>query len=677
MHSTLVVHAIFTSPLRKLRPSRRPPAQSGERLIIVGNGMVSSKLCEYLVRAGLNKTLRITIVGEESHPAYDRIRLSEYTLHQNPSELLLHDRDWYEDQNLTLITGIRVTALERELNSIHLSTGRRLNYDHLVLVTGARPFTPPIPGINSKGVLLYRTIDDLKKLVESARGHKRVAVVGGGLLGLEAAQASMNLGLEPTVLEQAEYLMPRQLNQRASSLLESYLRDLGIHLRLGASLKAIQRENEELLLDLGDGEHIKTDLVVISAGIVPNSELAEEAGLPTGLRGGVIVDEHLQSEDPKIFAIGECALLNGKTYGLASPGYEMAKHVAQRLAGKRVYPLAEPDTSTRLKMLGVDVTVVGDPLEEGRQVQFSSDRSYRMMILGPNGKLRGALGVGPWPEAGQLQSLLYAKARMRKKEEASFLQGGTLSPQDSNSSITQWPNDRIVCNCLRIPKDAITKAMSQVGSDADEVADHTGASTVCGSCRPLVEELCGASSIRTKPKSVRLLFGISLGALLAALITILTPPPAMADSVLSWWYQVDQFWRDGRIKQISGFSLLGVCLVGLTFSLRKRIPWLRLGQFAYWRVFHTAFGFLALIGLFVHTGFRFGHNLNFWLMFTFVGLNLLGAIAGIVAALEGSGTSRKALIARRLRPLLSYAHLILFWPLPVLLTFHILTVYLY
>ncbi|MEM7385764.1 MAG: (2Fe-2S)-binding protein, partial [Verrucomicrobiota bacterium] len=251
-------------------------------------------------------------------------------------------------------------------------------------------------------------------------------------------------------------------------------------------------------------------------------------------------------------------------------------------------------------------------------------------------------------------------------------------PKGGGVEIAGLPDSRIICNCLRISKGEILTCVSESGCGADGVADRTGASTVCGSCRPLIDQICGGGfPSRKSAVSFRSLLFVSIAALCVVLLTVMAPPVAMADSVESLRFRFDQFWRDPLVKQISGFSLLGIFLIGLLLSLRKRFAWFRIGRFAKWRFFHASFGLLALVALFFHTGFRFGHNLNFWLMFTFVGLNLLGAVAGVVTAIESSGVSSVALRARRFRPFLTYAHIILFWPLPVLLTFHILSVYLY
>lgn len=669
--------ATYTSVLSKPRPSRREAVGKDERIIIVGNGMVGCKLCESLIQAGVHRTARILVVGAERIPAYDRIRLSSYVDHQDPARLILHEAAWYEDHNITLRSGDPVVKIDRPRGKVELKSGARFAYDRLVLATGSRAFMPPIEGITHPNVFPYRSLNDLDDLIAAASGKTKLVVLGGGLLGLEAAQAAQKLGLNTSIVEQAAFLMPRQLNRRAATRLEQIVNTLDIDVHTGDTVQRVENRLDSLVLKFADRAPLETDLVIVAAGITPNCELAKTAGLAVGLRGGVIVNEQLETSDPNIFAIGECALLNGQIYGLAAPGFAMARHLVKRLLGCKTEAFPRPDLSTRLKMMGVEVTTIGDPLEEGRRIEYEDSDCYRMLILEPRGALRGGLGVGPWPESGRIQALYSSSANTREKEEHNFVRKGALAPQSAEIAIARWPGTRVVCNCMHVTKGELTLCLTSHGRDPELLAKATGASTVCGSCRPLLNELCGSVEERAKPVGVRSLLAISGLALLLAATTFLGPNPPVPDSVESWWYGVDRIWTDGQIKQITGFTLLGLSLAGLLLSLRKRFKWFRFGHFARWRVLHTALGLTALVGLFVHTGFRFGHNLNFWLMFSFVGLSILGGCAGVVSALESSGSSRRALAARRFRPILSYAHLVLFWPLPVLVTFHILSVYFY
>lgn len=644
--------------------------------MVVGNGMVSAKLCEELVALQLHEKLDISVYGEEPFTAYNRVRLSDYVTTRSHTALELLSSNWYHDHNIKLHTGTSVTKVSREEQIITLSSGEEASYDLLVFATGSRPLVPPIRGSDHPSVFCYRTISDLEEIITKTEGESSAVIIGGGLLGIEAAQAIQKLGLKATIIERANFLMPQQLTQEAGTLLKREITQQKIAVHTGIQNTEIHHQPGSLQLALDQEIELQADLVLISAGIQPNSELAEEANLPVGVRGGIVVNDDLETEDPSIFALGECALLHGRTYGLVAPGNLMARHLALRLAGKKIYSLAPLDTSTRLKMLGVDVITIGEPLQEGRRLEFISDDCYRSLNIGPKKRLIGALAVGNWHESGRLQQLIAGQKSISAKQEKYFLQEGLLFPGQEISDPTKWPKTQIVCNCTTTNKETILACMTACQNDPDRICSATGAGSVCGSCRPLVEQLCGLTPQSTTQNKVGVigLLAASIIALALTAYTIIGPPATMADSVESFSYKIDQLWRDNLIKQISGYSLTAIFTIGLLISLRKRLPWFTWGKFANWRFFHALFGLISLAALWAHTGFHFGANLNWWLMFVFVALNLLGAIAGIVAAIEAKGTSETM---RRLRPILTKAHLILFWPLPILLTFHILSVYLY
>ena len=244
--------------------------------------MVGAKFCEALVAENLHQDLEITVVGEESLPAYNRVKLSTYVDHRTSTTLEIFLRSWYESHNIDLTTGVRVLSIDRRRKFLTLDSGAPLPYDELILATGSRPFVPPIPGHDSYRVHLYRTIADLDKIILYASKKKSAAVIGGGLLGLEAAQALQSLGLKITLIERANFLMPQQLDQSAADLLQDKVLDQGISLQLGIQNTSIAETSEGLSLSLDDTISLKVDMVLISAGIKPNSELAESAGLPTG-----------------------------------------------------------------------------------------------------------------------------------------------------------------------------------------------------------------------------------------------------------------------------------------------------------------------------------------------------------------------------------------------------------
>lgn len=668
----------YTSVKKALKPTKIPKISKGAKVVIVGNGMAGCHFCKGLVNRGLSKVCDITVLGAEAIPAYDRIHLSDYVDNESTEDLILQGVEWYEENGIRLVLGAYVTNVDTEQKSLVTAGGERYDYDVLVFATGSSAFCPSMEGADNEKVILYRTVEDVEKIVSTARGKTHATVIGGGLLGLEAAQAVQKLGLQASVLQLGGHLMSAQLNPAGAQVLKGKVEQAGIEVLTLANTKKVSNNKEGLQLDLADGRSLDTDFVIVAAGIRANSSVAEKAGIKCGIRGGIIVDNNLQTSADDVFAIGECALFEGQTFGLAAPGYAMADHVVCRLAGDKIKPLEKPDMSTKLKMVGVDVTTIGDALEEGVLYEFKSDDVYRALNLSPKGELLGALGVGEWAESTRLQTLYNKGGVIQEKEREYFVKEGVLSENSGEDSVIHWADNSLVCNCMSVTKGDIIACFKTCGKDPDAIAKETSCSEVCGSCRPLLEELCGAETLTpNKPVGVKSLMVFSIIAALGVLAILISPPAPIADSVESWYYKVDKLWRSSVVKQITGYTMMGVFLLGLLISLRKRFKWFRFGHFNNWRVFHSIFGVVSLVTLFAHTGFHFGHNLNYWLMLTFVLLNLLGGFAGVFAAIESSGITGMALVARKYRPVLTYAHLVLFWPLPILLVFHIASVYLY
>ena len=302
-------------------------------VVVVGNGMVGLRFCEDLCDADWSDRFDIVAIGEEPHAAYDRVHLSDFFSGRSAEDLTLAPVEWYEDKGIPLHRNERVVSIDRNARCVSTGRGRRFRYDALVLATGSSPFVPPIAGRDRPGVFVYRTIEDVEAIREYA-AHARVgAVLGGGLLGLEAAKALVDLGLETHVIEFAPRLMPRQLDSCGAEMLARSIRELGVHVHVDQNTQEIRGNGRAQSLHFADGRALDVDMVVISAGIRPNDELARTADLTVGDRGGFVVDDSLRTSDPLIYAIGECALWNGSIYGLVGPGYSMARIVADILTG--------------------------------------------------------------------------------------------------------------------------------------------------------------------------------------------------------------------------------------------------------------------------------------------------------------------------------------------------------
>jgi len=463
-----------------------------QRVVIVGNGMVSYKLCEQLVARPVD--VAITVFGEEPRPAYDRVHLTEYLSTGSADGLSMADRAWYEERRIELRTDSKVVSIDREAKTVALANGSTTPYDILVLATGSAPFVPGMPGINLEGVFVYRTIEDLDAIKNyAATKAKKAAVLGGGLLGLEAARAVQELGLVSHVVEMAPRLMPRQLDATGSRLLERAIKSMGITIHLGKAPKQVVGETSVSGIEMSDGAMIDVEMLVVSAGIKPRDELARSSGLAVGERGGIVVDQALRTNDPSIFAIGECALFRGMIYGLVAPGYEMAGIVADQISGKDTR-FDGADMSTKLKLLGTDVASLGDPFAESDDVLTVSYTDlvkgvYKKVLVHEKKKtVVGAVLVGDTNDYG---SLLH------------FVKSGEPLPVDPDSLILperggapaklETPDSASICSCNNVSKGAIKDAIRlQCLSTVAEVKKCSNAGTGCGGCLPQVTQILNA-----------------------------------------------------------------------------------------------------------------------------------------------------------------------------------------
>ncbi|MCB1029402.1 MAG: NAD(P)/FAD-dependent oxidoreductase, partial [Microthrixaceae bacterium] len=339
-----------------------------QRILVVGNGMVGQRFVDRLVAADVALQYDLIVIGEEHRPAYDRVALSSWFDGRTEAELCLVHDALLEGDRVDYRFGRRVASIDVEGHLATLDDGDTLAYDHLVLATGSYPFVPPIPGHELDGCFVYRTLDDLGLIRDWAttNGRSTGLVIGGGLLGLEAANAVRALGLDVHVVEMAPYPMPQQLGEGGGRMLARWVNTLGVDLHCGvAPQRFLDDENGRVVgLEMSDGTMLDTDLVIFSAGVRPRDELARVSGIDVGERGGVVVGDDLMTSAPDVSAIGEIALHRGKVYGLVAPGYEMASVLADRLTGTDA-TYSGSDMSTKLKLLGVDVASFGDSARVG------------------------------------------------------------------------------------------------------------------------------------------------------------------------------------------------------------------------------------------------------------------------------------------------------------------------
>jgi nitrite reductase (NADH) large subunit len=466
------------------------------RIIVVGNGMVGYKFCEKLVAKASPGEFEITVFGEEVRPAYDRVHLSEFFSGKSAEDLTLAPADWYSNNNITLHLGDPVQHIDRELKKVSSFHGLEAFYDVLIMATGSSAFVPTIPGVDKQGVFIYRTIEDLELMTSYAKKAKTGAVIGGGLLGLEAAKAMIDLGVTDThVIEFAPRLMPRQIDDAGSGILKNKLQSLGLKIHTSKNTTAILGDESITAMQFSDETKIDVDMLVISAGIKPRDELAKQCGLETGNRGGIVVNDILQTTDPSIFAIGECALHKGMIYGLVAPGYEMAQVVVNNIIQPGNSTFNGYDMSTKLKLIGVDVASFGDPFINGDEINTVTieDKNkgiYKRINISKDGKqLLGGILVGEAEQYNMLLQTCKNKVVLPPNPEDVIL-GARGGAQEGSSGVTGLPDDALICSCESVTKAAICDSVKDGGCESVEaIKKCTKAGTGCGGCVPMLKDL--------------------------------------------------------------------------------------------------------------------------------------------------------------------------------------------
>ena len=457
--------------------------------------MVGHHFVDALRSRDHDRTWRVTVVGEESRRAYDRVNLSTYF--DGGADALHLAAEWHDDPSCTVYLRESVEQIDRRRRIVRTDSGREISYDALVLATGSRAFVPPVPGHDLDGCFVYRTIDDLDAIRIAAVGassadERSGLVVGGGLLGLEAARALNQLGVSPTVVELAPRLMPQQVDEGGSQLLRRLVEELDVDVRLGVSIERLERVDGRLRAVLSDGPCLNVDVVVFAAGIRPRDELAREAGLEVGGRGGVSVDRQCRTDDDAIYAIGECASVEGTAYGLVAPGYSMSEVVAEQLTGAEA-EFTEADTSTKLKLLGVDVASFGDALAttDGALEVTVSDpvaRTYAKLVVSDDAStLLGGVLVGDASKYALLRPLV------GRRLPADPL--GMISPDGAGVAPDALPGNAQICTCHAVTKDGIDVAIAEGAGDIPALKSCTKAGTGCGSCIPLLTKLLAQSGV--------------------------------------------------------------------------------------------------------------------------------------------------------------------------------------
>jgi nitrite reductase (NADH) large subunit len=470
-----------------------------KRIVVVGHGMVGQRFLEALT-ANESTGLHITMLAEEPRLAYDRVNLSKFFSGSTVEDLTLTTREFFDKHGIELHSGDPVSAIDRVHRRVTTRSGAEYEYDVLVLATGSSPFVPPIPGKDRPGVFVYRTIEDLEAITEAGKNSTRGVVIGGGLLGLEAAKALKDLGLTTHVVEFAPRLMAVQVDEGGGGLLRSRIEALGVSVHTGKNTTRIDDgESARHRMQFADGGFLETDLIVVSAGIRPRDELARASGLEVANRGGIVINGDCRTSDENIFAIGECAAFEGRVFGLVAPGYQMARIAAARILGAEEAPFAGADMSTKLKLLGVEVGSIGDAHAStpgARVYSFFDQRKevYKKLVVDAEGKkLIGAVLVGDTADYSMWhQSVMNALALPENPETLLFPAAAAGAGAPPTNALAALPDSAQVCSCNNVSKGNLCGAIEAGCTTVGALKTKTKAGTSCGGCTPLVTQLLNA-----------------------------------------------------------------------------------------------------------------------------------------------------------------------------------------
>ena len=660
-------------------------AQVAQQLpvVVVGNGPVGMRVVSDIFAR--NRKQAVVLYGQEEYLPYDRIKLSSW---------LVGDVDWQAlvkpfrrpfGSSLEERFGVCVTSINPNENSILDSCGQTIRYSKLILATGSSAFVPDIPGIEGEGVYTLRNLSDaLNLMARRARSHHTV-VIGGGLLGLETARGMQPMNTRVTIVEHSDRLMANQLDERSGRLLKENIESMGFDVMIGDGIKEVLGTPRISGVRLHSGRIIDCDTIIVATGIRPHLELARQAGLAYGR--GITVDDHMRTSHPDIYAVGECAEHRGNVYGLVAPGYEQAGVAVSDIAGEES-KYSGSIVASRLKVIGKDVFSVG-PVGHtanpavGKSLIYEDAESgvYRKLLIDRE-RLAGAIGLGEWPQSLRVQTSVTNKQRIYPWHQIRFKRTGNLWPADSGDDVLSWPDSVIVCQCTSTTRGRIREVIAQGSDSAAGVTTVCGAGSVCGSCKPLINQLLGNSEPEAAISGVPWIVGLMVVSAISCALILFSPVVPYASSVQSFelfsrtvsWHW-DNLWRSTLLKQITGFTVLAAVALASTLSLRKR--WLNLksyGSFDGWRIAHLALSVIALIALLLHTGFRMGHGLNFYLVSLFIALSVLGVFTAVTLSYAHQ---MKPAMASTLRKHTTRWHIYLTWPIPVLLGWHILKGYWY
>ncbi len=648
------------------------PDSNEAPIVIVGNGPSGMQCLVQLRRLGVRTP--ILLFGKEDWAPYDRVKLSSFLAGTTTFDALSNLPPEMDD-GVSHYVGRAVVAVDPAQHTVTDSTGEIHRYGKLVLALGSSAYVPSIPGASLSGVFRFRDMSDAHALMARTLRSRHTVVIGGGLLGIEAARALCRFNTDVTLVQHSERLMNRQLDAEAASIVRYALEGEGVRVRVQTAVREIAGNGRVESVLLASGERIECDSVVFATGIAPNRQLAESCGLK--IAQGIRVDECMRTSSADIYAVGECAQFGEHISGLVAPALQQARVAAAHISGRsEVYtPVAD---TTWLKVLSLEVFSAGAFREEERfrihQSLVYRDRKqgiYRRLMLRA-GRIVGVVSIGAWPQRAQVLTLLRENRRLFPWQVARFVITGDLQSAVRSDAVAQWPVQTMICQCKSLTRGKLSEELAAGCADVVSLKKITGAGTVCGGCEPLLANLCGnAAPVRRQvPGALPLAITATL-TFVALLVAFSRPMPQIAESVAG--QSLFEIWsRDGWFRQLSGYGLLGASVLALLMSLRKRVSWLAFGSFSGWRIAHAVIGLITVVMLLWHTGFDLGENLNRWLMLSFLMVISWGGVAALLAMAEAKLDAQWPVAVRRQT---TWVHILVFWPVPVLLGFHILSAY--
>jgi nitrite reductase (NADH) large subunit len=636
-------------------------------IVIIGNGPVGVKAAQLILTQ--SDYHHIVIYGDEKYAPYNRVQLSLYLAGKIDRQQLANPVSVTKSERLTEFYGKRVVSIDFKRRLVIDNSGFQQNYSKLIIATGSSAFVPSIEGMDKPNVYTFRTLEDANNLIECRRSKQHIYVIGSGALGLETALA-MKTPDNNVSLEVRDKLLSRQLDHDANKILQERILSSGVNIVHRDPVVRVIGATQATQVELASGRRIDIDALVICAGIRPNTQLVANTSIQ--INKGILVNDFMETSEPNVYAIGECAEHNGATYGIVAPGFEQAETCVKHILGS-YHKYTGSLTSVHLKIDQHKTSICGS-IDQGDCDTYSYSNRLKGVfrkLLVKNKVIVGMIVIGEWSEEHQVKNWIQEKRKVSSKQLKHFEQTGLLWNKSERSSITAQPENYIVCLCQGITRGELSKAMDEGNRTLETLCRTTGAGLTCGSCKPLVAELLDMPLPNLVMRHHKLVFGSSILSLLIIALLVFSDPITASISVQPGW-KIEKLWYDNFWKQVSGYTLLALCLIGSAISARKRWSKLKQGNIDNWRLFHAITGVVALLVLIVHTGFQLGNNLNFALMAVFLAATTTGSLVGVFMSKNHHWSDLKL---REHRKWWSRVHYTLLWLLPALLFFHILSVY--